>query len=112
MTTPYAVYATSNPSVAAAISNKTSTYLKPTQMFRYQAINIFGLQIVSTQTGPEHKRHKAVVRGCFGEDLMAMGWDSMVQAYQTMVKEEGLINGGQIKDTKVAMIKASHTMRW
>ena len=87
------------------ISNKTATYLKPTQMFRYQAINIFGLQIVSTQTGAEHKRHKNVVKGCFNEAVMRNAWNQTVEAWKVLVKEEGLEHGGVIKDVKVAMVK-------
>lgn len=76
-------------------------------MFRYQAINIFGLQIVSAQTGAEHRRHRNVAKGCFNEEIMEVGWDKMVSAYETMIKEEGLEDGGLFKNVKTCMIKVS-----
>ncbi|ORX37696.1 cytochrome P450 [Kockovaella imperatae] len=106
-TTPYAVYATANPSVAASISNKPAKYVKPVRMFRYQAINRFGRQIVSAQNGEEHKRHKGVVRACFGKEIMETGWTTMVDAYQVMCREEGLENGGILKDVKEVLAKVT-----
>jgi hypothetical protein len=81
-------------------------FLKPTKMFRYVAINIFGLQLVSTQTGAEHKRHKNVVKHCFMSDALT-----------TMIKEEGLEKGGMFDDTREMMIKVGpvflvHSIRW
>lgn len=107
VTTSHAVYITSNPTAAAQISAKSSTFLKPTSMFRYQAINIFGLQIVSAQTGAEHRRHKNVAKGCFNEEYMEIGWETMVKAFETMVKEEKLEDGGMWKNVKTCMIKVS-----
>lgn len=108
LSSPYAVYITSNPSVAASISAKPATVFgKPTGMFRYQAINIYGLQIVSTQTGPEHRRHKNVVKGCFGEAVMQNGFEKMMRAMDTMVREERLEDGGRIDVYQPLAVKAS-----
>jgi hypothetical protein len=108
LTTPsYAVYVTSNPSVASSISAKGSIFLKPTKMFRYVAINIFGLQLVSTQTGVEHRRHKIVTKHCFNEALMETSYTGMVEALNTMIKEEGIESGGVFEDTRLVMIKVS-----
>jgi fluoride ion exporter CrcB/FEX len=74
-------------------------------MFRYVAINIFGSQIISTQTGAEHRRHKNVVKGCFNETIMETAYTGMVDALTTMIKEEGLANGGLFEDTREMMIK-------
>jgi fluoride ion exporter CrcB/FEX len=74
-------------------------------MFRYVAINIFGSQIISTQTGAEHRRHKNVVKGCFNETIMETAYTGMVDALTTMIREEGLENGGMFEDTREMMIK-------
>jgi hypothetical protein len=109
LTTPsYAVYVTSSPTVATSLSAKSSIFLKPTKMFRYVAINIFGLQLVSTQTGAEHKRHKNVVKHCFNEKIMESAYTGMIDALNTMIREEKLENGGLLEDTRVMMIKASN----
>ncbi|WVQ78689.1 hypothetical protein IAT38_000776 [Cryptococcus sp. DSM 104549] len=106
MTTPgYAVYVTSNPKTALTLSTKTNIFLKPTEMFRYVAINIFGLQIVSAQTGAEHKRHKGVVKACFGENVMQSAWEKMTTVFELMMKEEGVENGGIVDDVRLTMIK-------
>ena len=76
-------------------------------MFRYVAINISGLQLVSTQTGAEHRRHKNVVKGCFNETIMEAAFSGMTDALTTMIKEEGLENGGVYEDTRGIMIKVS-----
>ncbi|RSH93262.1 hypothetical protein EHS25_007616 [Saitozyma podzolica] len=115
LSTPYAVYITSNPSVAASISAKpASVFGKPTGMSRYQAINIYGLQIVSTQTGPEHRRHKNVVKGCFGEAVMQNGFEKMMRAKDTMVREERLEDGGKIDATLLVIGQAGfdYTIPW
>ena len=76
-------------------------------MFRYVAINIFGLQLVSTQTGAEHRRHKNVVKHCFNENIMESAYTGMSDALRTMLSEEGLENGGVFEDTREMMIKVS-----
>jgi hypothetical protein len=73
-------------------------------MFRYVAINIFGSQIISTQTGAEHRRHKNVVKGCFNETIMETAYGGMVDALTTMIKEESLEFGGVFEDTREMMI--------
>jgi cytochrome P450 len=94
VTTPHAVYITSSPAAAQAISLKSDIFLKPTGMFRYQAVNIFGPQMVSCQTGPEHRRHKNVVKGCFNDKIMQEVWETMSRAVETMIYEEEVEKGG------------------
>ena len=87
-------------------------------MFRYVAINIFGLQLVSTQTGNDNRRHKNVVKGCFNEGIMETAYNGMIDSLRTMIKEEklemddgGLFGGGPaavIEDTRLMMIKVSY----
>ena len=105
VTTSHAVYISSSPILANMISHSPTANLKPTSMYRYKAINMFGLQIVSTQTGPEHRRHKNVAKGCFNESIMREAWDKMASACETMIEEEGLSHGGLMKDVKNCMIK-------
>ncbi|WWC96641.1 hypothetical protein V866_003513 [Kwoniella sp. B9012] len=106
LSTPsYAVYVTSNSHAAVLISNKSGLFGKPTDMFRYVAINIFGKQIVSTQSGDEHHRHKKIVKPCFNENIMQTGWSKMVEAFQTMRSEEKIQGGGTMGDVKDCMIK-------
>ena len=38
---------------------------------------------------------------------MEHGFDEMVDAFKTMIKGEGIENGGILQDAKVAMIKVS-----
>ncbi|KAH7305539.1 cytochrome P450 [Stachybotrys elegans] len=110
LSTPdHAVYITSSPEAAQLILAKSSVFLKPLDMFRYRAINIFGNQIVSVQNGLDHKRHKLAVKACFGESTMQEGWNSMASAFQEMMRQERLEVGGVISDTKELMNKV--TMR-
>lgn len=74
-------------------------------MFRYVAIDIFGRQIVSAQTGAEHKRHKAVVKGCFNETIMRGVWDTMLQAQETMWAALDLEEGGTWKDIEGSTVQ-------
>ena len=93
-TTDYPVYITSNPHVAASVAAKTTIFHKPLSMFRYVAINCFGDQIVSMQTGAPHSRHKGVIKGCFGENIMQGAWTKMDEAFETMVAECKVDKGG------------------
>ncbi|RXK36384.1 hypothetical protein M231_06350 [Tremella mesenterica] len=105
-TTPgYAVYSTSNPQVAQKISTNVLTFGKPIHVFRYRAINIFGLQLTSTQSGPEHRRHRNVVKGCFGEEVMMTAWDKAVECLGDMYAAEGLEDGGVLDNVRLAMYK-------
>jgi cytochrome P450 len=105
VTTSHAVYISSSPTLANMISHSPAANLKPTSMYRYQAVNMFGLQIVSTQTGPEHRRHKNVAKGCFKESIMREVWDKMAEACETMIEEEHLNNGGLMQGVKQCMVK-------
>jgi cytochrome P450 len=106
LSTPdHAVYITSSPEAAQLILSKSNVFLKPLDMFRYRAINIFGNQIVSMQNGMDHKRHRLAVKGCFGEATMQEGWNSMASAFQEMIQQESLQMGGLLSDTRSVMIK-------
>lgn len=107
VTTSHAVYISSSPILANMVSHSPSANLKPTSMYRYQAINMFGLQIVSAQTGSEHRRHKNVAKGCFNESIMREVWDKMASACDTMIDEEQLEEGGVMKGVKHCMVKVS-----
>ncbi|KAI9150768.1 Cytochrome P450 2J3 [Paramyrothecium foliicola] len=110
LSTPdYAVYITSSPEASRLILSKSNVFLKPLDMFRYRAINIFGHQIVSTQNGLDHRRHRLAVQGCFGESTMRDGWDSMAGAFQEMIQQENITSGGILVDAREVMIKV--TMR-
>lgn len=105
VTTSHPVYITSNPTTAQYISQKSTIFDKPVDMFRYKAINIFGKQIVSVHNGEEHRRHKGVVRGCFGGGVMQSAWEGIVGAWEVLKVAEGISGGGVVKDVKGVMIK-------
>ncbi|ORY34740.1 cytochrome P450 [Naematelia encephala] len=107
VTTSYPVYISSNPAVAQQISQAPMRFNKAVHDFRYRALDIFGKQIVSTSSGPEHKRHKAVVRGCFGEEVMENAWNKIVDALQIMLREEGVEDGGVLKGVRDVMVKTT-----
>jgi len=46
-----------------------------------------------------------VVKGCFNETIMETAYTGMVDALTTMIREEGLENGGMFEDTREMMIK-------
>lgn len=79
-------------------------------MFRYVAINLFGLQLVSTQTGHEHRRHKNVVKGCFNENIMETAYNGMIDSINVMIKEMKLEEGGTFDDTREMMIKVGQRL--
>ena len=46
-----------------------------------------------------------MVKGCFNETIMETAYTGMVDALTTMIREEGLENGGMFEDTREMMIK-------
>lgn len=48
-----------------------------------------------------------MVKGCFNETIMETAYTGMVDALTTMIRQEGLSNGGVFEDTREMMIKAS-----
>ena len=65
---------------------------------RAEAINAFGINIVSAESGEEWRRHRSVVRACFGEDIFENAWDQTIAAYSVMITGEHLEDGGVIKN--------------
>ncbi len=107
LTTPtigYPAYITSSPEAADYISSRPNIFPKPTSLWRYQAINIYGKNIV-TVSGDEWRRHRAVVRGSFSESVMEKGWIEMIVAYHKMLKGEALTGGGIVNDLPGAITK-------
>lgn len=108
VTTPsYAVYIVSSPVTAASIFTRGAVFGKPTEMTRFKVINIFGGQITSQQNGAEHRRHKSVVKGCFGEAVMMKGWENTANEFWAMCREEGFERGGEMRDVREVLIKVS-----
>nr|XP_019043536.1 hypothetical protein I302_08115 [Kwoniella bestiolae CBS 10118]OCF22466.1 hypothetical protein I302_08115 [Kwoniella bestiolae CBS 10118] len=66
---------------------------KPLHMQRYTGFDVFGKTLLSTQTGPEHKRHWSVVKRCFSDRQMASVWDAMRWSLDTFIEEE--VNQGE-----------------
>lgn len=77
-------------------------------MFRYVAIDIFGPQIVSMQTGAPHSRQKGVIKGCFGENIMQGAWTKMEEAFETMVKECKVADGGVLANIEDTLVIVSY----
>ena len=100
-------YVVGSPTTFAYMSARPQQYGKPVDNMRYALTNIFGLHIVSLQNGPEHRRHKAVVKGSFGEDILVAVWDHTVDTYRVMVQEEGVVNGGVLHEFRDLMTKVS-----
>ena len=76
-------------------------------MFRYVAINCFGDQIVSMQTGAPHSRHKGVIKVCLCEDIMKGAWTKMAEAFETMVVECDVGKGGVLKNIEETLVIVS-----
>ncbi|WWC92831.1 uncharacterized protein L201_007790 [Kwoniella dendrophila CBS 6074] len=103
-----AIYWTSNPYTAQHLFTKTSLFEKPTFMPRYQSAIKFGMQIISIPDGEPHKRHKSVVRGCFGEETFRNAWEEMQSAIDLMLKEENMVDGGIMHDVGESTIKITY----
>ena len=80
---------------------------KPVKSLGYRFIALFGNQIVSAQTGTEHRRHRGVVKGCFGEEIMKTVWANSVKIMDMMMESEGVVEGGIIPDLCDAMMRAT-----
>ena len=80
---------------------------KPIEEFRARCLNLFGGHLATQQNGPDHRRHKAVVKACFGEEILRAAWDNALRAMDLMLQEEELEEGGIMADVRGAMIRVS-----
>ncbi|OCF33565.1 hypothetical protein I316_04637 [Kwoniella heveanensis BCC8398] len=99
-----AVYFTANPQTAAHLYTKSSDFGKAAFMRRYRSARKFGSNIIAAADGAEHKQHKAIVRGCFGEAIFQRAWEGMSDIVDLMLKEEGVVDGGILKDATFCLI--------
>ncbi|KAH9904074.1 cytochrome P450 [Xylariomycetidae sp. FL2044] len=106
-TPDHALYITSSPEAMQFVFSNTDVFLKPVDYFLYSLLNLFGKHIISAQNGSQHKRHKAVVRGFFGESTMELGWEMAAASFKTMLREEKLAGGGKLSDVKEVMAKVT-----
>ncbi|WVQ78657.1 hypothetical protein IAT38_000744 [Cryptococcus sp. DSM 104549] len=96
-------YIISSPITAAYVNSRTSIFTRPIHLPRYWALNVFGTQIIATQNGAEHKRHRSVVKGCFGERTMEGVWEKMAESMEDMTGRRR--EDGMVEDTREALIK-------
>jgi cytochrome P450 len=106
-TTSYAVYITSSPSLAAHILSKSTVFHKAVEAFRYRVVSGFGGNVLTSQNGPAHRRHRNIVKGCFSEGIMKASWDAADEAFDTMVQGLEVRDGGMMRDVKSAMLRVS-----
>ncbi|KAK4686818.1 hypothetical protein P7C73_g3312, partial [Tremellales sp. Uapishka_1] len=92
------IYLSALPELTAMMNAKPLLFTKPIDHYRYSPLDIFGSNILTAKSGPEYKRHKAVVKACFGEDVMENAWDTMVTSWETMIREGGLEEGGVLEE--------------
>ncbi|WVQ95792.1 hypothetical protein IAU59_002891 [Kwoniella sp. CBS 9459] len=102
-----AVYFTSNPQTCFLLGTKSSDFGKAAFMPRYQSARKFGNNLITAFDGPEHKHHKAIVKGCFGEAIFQKAWEGMSDIVDLMLQEEGIAEGGILQDVERATIKAT-----
>ncbi|WWC73665.1 uncharacterized protein I206_107637 [Kwoniella pini CBS 10737] len=108
MTQHRAIYWTANPYTAQHIFTKISLFEKACFIPRMKSAAKFGGNIIVAQDGEEHKRHKAVIRGCFGEEIFRNAWDEVENTVEMMLKEENLIDGGIMEDVGGSTIKVTY----
>ncbi|KAI0439049.1 cytochrome P450 [Xylaria telfairii] len=92
-------YLFGSPKSFREISRNGDIFLKPVEKVRYRLLNTFGLQLVSTQNGPEHDRHKRVVKAVFNAEFMENGWKNMRNMWRKMLREEGVYLAAANSDT-------------
>lgn len=83
-------YLFGSPKSFREIGRNGDIFLKPVEKVRYRLLNTFGLQLVSTQNGHEHERHKRVVKAVFNAEFMENGWRNMRNMWRNMLREEGV----------------------
>lgn len=77
---------------------------------RYRLLNTFGLQLVSTQNGHEHERHKRVVKAVFNAEFMENGWRNMRNMWRNMLREEGVYPAAANSDAAPIVREMRSTM--
>ncbi|KAH7028044.1 cytochrome P450 [Microdochium trichocladiopsis] len=92
-------YLFGSPKSFREIGRNGDIFLKPVEKVRYRLLNTFGLQLVSTQNGAEHERHKRVVKAVFNAEFMENGWKNMRNMWRTMLREEGVYPAAANSDT-------------
>jgi hypothetical protein len=105
-TVDHAMYIIGSPELWLEISSKPTLFPKPV-IWRYTAINAYGVNIVSAKTGDEWKRHRGVVRACFGEAIMENAWERTAEAFELMMDGHQLRNGGVVENLWRTMERAS-----
>nr|XP_018263350.1 uncharacterized protein I303_04844 [Kwoniella dejecticola CBS 10117]OBR85508.1 hypothetical protein I303_04844 [Kwoniella dejecticola CBS 10117] len=101
------VYFIGSPSLAKHVCTKP-TFGKASFEKRYENIRQFGSNIVSAYDGEEHRHHKNVIRGCFGEQIFEKVWEKMTGQVEIMLCEEGVKErGGVLGDIGHLMIKVT-----
>ncbi|OCF61964.1 hypothetical protein L486_01630 [Kwoniella mangroviensis CBS 10435] len=105
-----AIYWVANPYTAQHVFTKTSLFEKPTFHPRYVAAAKFGGNIISASDGDDHRRHKSVVRGCFGEEIFRSAWDEMDKTFELFLDEDKLREGGIMEDVGATTIKLTYVV--
>ncbi|WWD04334.1 hypothetical protein V865_002403 [Kwoniella europaea PYCC6329] len=103
-----AIYWVANPYTAQHVFTKTSLFEKPTFHPRYVAAAKFGGNIISASDGDDHRRHKSVVRGCFGEEIFRNAWEEMDKTVELFLDEDKLREGGVMEDVGATTIKITY----
>ncbi|WVF68254.1 hypothetical protein IAT40_003019 [Kwoniella sp. CBS 6097] len=65
-------------------------------MKRYTALDLFGRTVLSTQNGPEYRRHSSIIKRCLGDRAMDDVWSAMRWATEVFISQEieNEANGG------------------
>ncbi|WVQ95806.1 hypothetical protein IAU59_002905 [Kwoniella sp. CBS 9459] len=85
---PSSTYITSSPSLMSFMASKPHMFHKPLYMKRYTALDVFGRTVLSTQNGPEYRRHSSIIKRCLGDRAMEDVWDAMRWATDVFISHE------------------------
>ncbi|OCF33551.1 hypothetical protein I316_04623 [Kwoniella heveanensis BCC8398] len=85
---PSSTYITSSPSLHQFMASKPHIFHKPLYMKRYTALDLFGRTVLSTQNGPEYRRHSSIIKRCLGDRAMEDVWDAMRWATEVFVQQD------------------------
>lgn len=103
-------YLFGSPKSFREIGRNGDIFLKPVEKVRYRLLNTFGLQLVSTQNGAEHERHKRVVKAVFNAEFMENGWKNMRNMWRNMLLQEGVYPAAANSDTAPIVREMRSTM--
>ena len=107
MTSSHPCYVSAGPITAKAIIDHPNEAPKPTWLWLFQAVAIYGDNLVTTNFGV-WKRHRDVVKACFSERMNEAVWDCMTAAVDTMLdKCEITEGGGVLPHVRDAMTRVS-----